>query len=510
VGSPRTTTGVLVRSPLANHWVNDCTVENVWVTDLDGRYAEVAGVHLAFAARATVQNNALTGRAPILLSGVRQCQIQDNKLCSVTRFGGNAEAAIQGRCETVEECDISGNTFFAPAGAEAGGPTARRMIWISTGRGSISRNHLARNGPADATKPLPFGGVAGTDQNVGEMILFEGNHRTMFLGHPAAADATTVTLPATVPDTPDNRLGNVKRSELPHDAAGHETPFWPPDDWDESDEAPIHQYYVTVMAGVGWGQTRHVLKREGAKLLLDRPWRVPPTAESTVVIGLMFYRNQIVGNTCTDGMTGVQLWISAVENLIAGNTVARQRKQGIYIYGNGTTMASSMPRTWNRGLSPLFFNTVEGNTTEDCADGVMVINGDDEHVPIEFPRAIGNVIRHNSAVRSRYDGFVMVSRPIKPPVDTSPSILGTIMEFNLSRDAQNGYHLAAGADGAVLRRDLAWCWNGVPSPLEGKVMPGVGFRLDPPGATACLELNEVEGPQGVSDGRVKPVVRPTP
>ena len=220
-------------------------------------------------------------------------------------------------------------------------------------------------------RPARFGGVAGTDQNVGEMILFEGNHRTAYFGPLADANSTSVTLPATLPDTPDNRLGSVERKHLAHDAQGHETPFWPPDVDDGTEEPPIGEYYVTIFSGRGQGQTRRVRSRAGQTLRLDHPWTVPPQAGSVVAVGTMFYQNLIVDNHTPDGMTGIQLWISCVENVISGNTIARQRKPGLYLYANGTTLASSMPRTWNRGISPLFWNVAEGNRTEECTAGAL-------------------------------------------------------------------------------------------------------------------------------------------
>src|SRR5208337_4537865 len=164
-----------------------------------------------------------------------------------------------------EECIFESNRVLAPHGAQAGGPTARRLLWFSTGHGSITHNWISNNvaGPPEfsGSEDLGwgrFGGVAGTDQNVGETILFEGNHRTAYFGPLAAAAATSVTLPRTLPRTPDNRLGSVERKQLAHDAAGNEIPFWPPDHDDGTEEPPIGEYYVTILAGPGQGQTRRV------------------------------------------------------------------------------------------------------------------------------------------------------------------------------------------------------------------------------------------------------------
>lgn len=500
LGNAQVNQGIAIRASDRAAWLRGCRAEGVGVADCEGKQGENCGLFIRNLREGLIRNNALWGRTPIFLSGVRQTEIRDNRLVSVTRYGGNSEAAILGRCEPVERCVIEGNVVASPPGAVAGGPAARRLLWLSTGHGSVSRNWIADNGVARAGEAgqARFGGVAGTDQNVGEMILFEGNHRTMYFGPLAAADALGVTLPATLPHTPEARLGSVKREQLAHDADGRETPFWPPDEDDGTDEPPLGEYYVTVFAGPGQGQTRRVVVRVGERLAVDRPWRVAPQAGSVVAVGTMFYRNLIVGNHTPDGMTGVQLWISCVENVVAGNTVARQRKPGLFFYANGTTLASSMPRTWNRGISPLFWNLAEGNRTEACSDGALVTSGDAPGLPVEFPRALGNVLRHNSFIQSRQNGVIITSRKSEGAADKSASVVGTIAEFNVVRDAPVAYHAAQGADGVVFRRDHAYFWDaGIASP--------VAFQIDSPDARVALDENTVEGKTGVGDKAVQEV-----
>ena len=196
------------------------------------------------------------------------------------------------------------------------------MIWLSTGRGSVDLNWIANNAPGPsvfaAGAPAGFGGVAGTDQNVGETILFEACERIAYYGPAAGAEGQSVTLPAKLPPTPDDRLGNVERKQLAHDAAGNETPFWPPD-VEGTDEAPVGEYFVTVLRGRGMGQTRRVMARRGETYQLDRPWRVPPQSGSLILVHTAFWRNHIVGNQTPDGMTGIQLWISCIENVLSDN-----------------------------------------------------------------------------------------------------------------------------------------------------------------------------------------------
>jgi len=506
LGHAQVNIGIAIRSPEPTTWLDGCRVENVRVADCDGKQAENCGVHVRNASRAVIRDCELGGRAPLFISGARRSEFARNRLAPVTRFGGNAEAAILGRCEPIEACVIEGNVIASPPGAEAGGPTARRLLWFSTGHGSITRNWIANNGAenADGAGRARFGGVAGTDQNVGETILFEANHRTAYFGPLAGADERSVTLPKTIPPTPDERLGSVKREQLAHDGAGNETPFWPPDADDGGPEPPIGEYYVTVLAGRGQGQTRRVLRRDGERLLLDRPWRVAPAKGSVVAVGTAFYQNLIVGNHTPDGMTGIQLWISCVENVIAANTIARQRKPGLFLYANGTTLASSMPRTWNRGISPLFWNECAGNRVEECSAGALVTSGDYPNVPIEFPRALGNVLRHNSFIRSRSDGVVLASRRAAADgKDTSASVAGTIVEFNVVRDAMTAYHAGASTDAAVFRRNHAYFWY----PVNNSTNAPVAFQIDEPGAAVAIEQNSVEGRTGVGEKGIVEVQR---
>jgi parallel beta-helix repeat protein len=214
-----------------------------------------------------------------------------------------------------------------------------------------------------------------------------------------------------------------------------------------------------------------------------------------VAVGTGFYQNLIVGNYAPDGMCGIQLWISCIENVVADNTIARQRREGIYLYASATTLASSMPRSWNRGIAPLFWNTAEGNRSEECATGLLVASGDDPRLPVEFPRALGNVIRHNSFVRNRDDGLTLSTGPSEAARgvrNTSPTVAGTVAEFNVVRDASIGYHSAPGNDCAVLRRNHAYFWYPV---NNSKDLP-VAFQVDTPSASVVFEANTAEDKVG--------------
>jgi hypothetical protein len=173
--------------------------------------------------------------------------------------------------------------------------------------------------------------------------------------------------------------------------------------------------------------------------------------------------------------------------------VARQRRPALYLYASGTTLASSMPRSWNRGIAPLFFNHAEENRSEECSAGVLVTSGDAPGLPVEFPRALGNVLRHNSFVRNRTEGVALASRATDAAQgDTSPSVLGTLVEFNVVRDAPVAYHMAHGTDAAVFRRNHAYFWY----PVNTSSDPPVAFQIDIPKATVAIEQNNAEDKVG--------------
>ncbi|MGC8639377.1 MAG: hypothetical protein ACP5XB_05805 [Isosphaeraceae bacterium] len=124
-------------------------------------------------------------------------------------------------------------------------------------------------------------------------------------------------------------------------------------------------------------------------------------------------------------------------------------------------------------------------------------SGDENDLPIEFPRALGNVLRHNSFIRNRTDGVILTSRSTPAGVkDTSASVVGTIVEFNVVRDALTAYHAAASSDATVFRRNHAYFWY----PVGNSTQKPVAFQVDPPRATVAIEQNSIEGIHGVPDG----------
>ncbi len=481
-GSPMVDTGVLIRHADFPRWIADTLVERVRVTGIEGKRSENRAVHFVYALRAVVRGNELWGRSPLYFSGARLCEATGNRIVPMTRFGGNATGAIQARTNILDRCIIADNVIANAPAQHGGVGTAQRMIWLSTGHGSVSNNYIARN----RSQLGRFGGVPGTDQNVGENILFEACQRYVYSGAPAAAEGATITLPATLDPTDGEDLGTVNREGLAYDEQHRETPAFPPpfSDSDGTGEGPANEYFVVVLEGPGMGQTRRIVRREGETLHLDAPWRVAPTAQSRVLVSTLFHRNLVVANEPREGMSGVQLWFTCIENVVADNIIRHHRGGALSLYGRVSTLASSKPRMWNRGLAPCHWNVFEGNHTEDHNGGASFSGGFGDEFPCTFPLLLGNVLRHNSLYEVRGTGVSVGDRGRRGR-DASPSVAGTIVEFNTVRNApQTAYAVGPLADYVVLRRNHAWFWS---PPLPGEDRHVVLAFADP--GTYALEDN---------------------
>jgi len=453
IGSELINIGIAVRSPEPNQWIDGIKIENVRVLDVGGKEGENCALYIHHAKHITVQGCDLTGGCPLYLSGVRQGQFIGNKLRGVSRVGPNSTGAIQGRTEPFSQCVIENNTFICP---EGGGPTSARMVWISTGKGSVGDNYIAGN---KAENPR-FGDIAGTDQNVGEMILLESCMRYAYYGEPEGVDVYSITLP-------------------------ENAPYLPPAEESGEFEPPANEYYVVVLGGKGMGQVRRVTSRRERTFTIDRAWDVVPDKKAKILLTTLFARNLIIGNEVINGMSGLQLWIGGWENIFARNKIANQRRQGIFLFSATSTLEPQMTATWNAGIGVLLFNTVEYNWIENTSDGILLYS-DNGGKPIEWPRAIGNVIRHNTMIKSRFNG-INISGTLSE--DKNPSILGTIAEFNFCRDQRTGISLNEAVRGAVVRRNLIYFW-------EAYLLDGKSIGLNFKGKGIVEESNNVEGPVG--------------
>jgi hypothetical protein len=157
----------------------------------------------------------------------------------------------------------------------------------------------------------------------------------------------------------------------------------------------------------------------------------------------------------------------------------------------------------NRGIGPLYFNHIEGPRCDEISCGTLVTSGKMDPLPVEFPRCLGNVLQHNSFVRSRTDGVRITGNRPADEQQSTAAILGTIAEFNVVRDASVGYRVARSAEATLLRRNHPYFWY----PVNQQPGPRVAFQVANEKAAVALELNSVEGIHGGSDRQIVPEQR---
>ncbi len=470
LGSPTVNVGLAIVGRRADQQAHHVELERVTVRDVAGKEGENAGLLVQNAHHVRVRDCVTMGQVPLLLLGARQGEFVRNRLIARRAGGNGALGAMLSRTSGLRQCVLEGNEIISSPG---GGPEVMRLAWLSTGEGgSVAENYVAHN------RGARFGGVAGLDQNVGETILFETNLRIPYYGPATGADARSVTLPQDGPD------------------------------WDALTDGaapPLGEYYVVVLAGPAQGEVRALAGRDGRTLTVDRPWHVPPTAESTVVVSQLFYRNLVIGNDMRDGMTGIQFWINGCENVCWGNRIANQRREGILLFGNATSLDSNQTPGWNRGIGAIYYNHVEGNVIEDVAYGIRVNTGDSRTAngPLEWPCALGNVVRHNTVVRARQVGIGVDNRGGVGDIEQVPgySLAGSLIEYNVVRDTPTAYLVNKRAEATLFRRNHGYFWT--PPPGEG----AIGLRIEQGAANVVQDANVYEDEVGGTDPQFPYVVQ---
>jgi hypothetical protein len=420
----------------------------------NGTHGQTAAVLARHVQGLKVRDSALYGNGPALfLEDVADSAILNNKLT------GLDEGVISAREGGVRHCIIEGNHFVA---GQKGGIAGVRALWISTLFGSSYENYIAHNRGAHFHPP------PGTNQNRGEAILLETALSHPYFGHPASTSSDSVTLPKQGVDW-DLLDANLDRRGT-----------------------SLEHYFVVVLSGRGQGQVRRVIERNHRTLHLERPWRVMPDANSIMVVTELFHRNLIISNELADAMTGVQLWINGVGNVIANNHLTNLRREGILLHGNalGKRNPFSSPSgskripVWpfgsqnrsgfNAGIGPSYFNEVLGNVVKNALIGISVTAGDFRtgSGPVAWPLSMGNTVHSNRVEGARTWGIYTGTRRHSGSVGKIPgfSVLGNIIEDNFVRNALRAYGADARTQAAIFRRNTAYFWQTLNAKSAGLVL----------------------------------------
>lgn len=254
------------------------------------------------------------------------------------------------------------------------------LQYLSDSRGSaILDNHIENLGPHPS--------VTGIDPNTKEVILFHA--RGSGLGH--------LRTPTTTADGPWLEL------DPPPPAAVKPTGGW----------------LAMVVQGPGLGQWRTITGRDGPRLRVDRPWRLPPGPPQTLLLFPAFRHHLVLGNTIDltnphDGplsdayqRIAIQQWFAGVDNVFAHNRIINAHA------GVGLFAQVQRPIAW----TTVEHNTISGPTVpapdpQWAALGLYTHN----HAPTDQLVAqfytLGNVFRDNQIARRAYGvrvGWVKIS-----------------------------------------------------------------------------------------------------
>jgi len=438
-----------------------------------GQTVAILGRHLR---SLEVRDSRIYGNGPALfLEDVADSAIINNQL------SGLGTGVISAREGGVRHFIIEGNRFAEQEDGIAG----IRALWISTLFGSSYENYIAHNRGAHFRPP------PGTNQNRGEAISMETALSHPYFGRPVKAADDSVTLP---------KKGVNWRLLKPETDERH---------------TPLDQYFVVIVSGPGQGQARRIIGRQRHTLKLERPWKMLPESNSVIVVTELFYRNLIIANKIRDAMTGIQLWINGVDNIIADNKLKGMRREGILLYSNVLGRQPNQKPVWpfgthnmsgfNAGLGPSYFNDVLGNVVKNALSGICVTAGDFRvrTGPVDWPLSLGNVVRNNRVIRARSWGVYTGTRKYKGHVDKVPgfSVMGNLIEENFVRDTLRAYGTDNRSQSIVFRRNTAYFWQS----LDKK---GAGL-VSPPQRGGLIEFHEknvFQGPAGQSGPNVPNLV----
>jgi hypothetical protein len=329
------------------------------------------------------------------------------------------------------------------------------MSWGAAGGigyGNMSHLHLARN-----SFVLEHGGDR-------ESITSDASGG-LYYGPIAACAGTTLTLPEVI-KTPDPRwIG-----------AG-----------------------VFILDGQGQGQWRRAVAYEGDKVTVDRPWDLEPDQTSRITIVWLLRRWLILDNSFTDVGISVQLYGSALEHIVAGNTTGRSA--GYHNFGMNY-----------RGLQPSWFiqwlgNQITEGNAYSAGHNNHLLSGEAHLGVFALPRdtAIADPLTYGCIVRgNRLHNNAHIAIGGTDPYNPSyvkPTTQEVIVENNEVSDSQVGIFLRRAAAGVYLHANR---FTRVVEPVRDEVeMLRLAQErrqklLAEPGPLAQWSFEEI-GPRGIPD-----------
>lgn len=348
-----------------------------------------------------------------------------------TRFGvhGGKLLALGGENVEVSDCDLlaSGCTLYLTRarGARIASNTLRMgrfgWFWLSGSDGIVFENNQCLGQDLSTWG----GGINCLDGSTfSQHVYFAGNTLSCwfggdneltsdgsggaYFGKAASANGTTLTTA--------------------------EDPKWGDRDWRGS--------AVIIIGGTGVGQYRRIVKGEGRRIEVDRPWDVPPDNTSQLTVTMYQGDYLLLNNRATD-IGVVQFYGTSLNHVCAGNVSTRTAG----LFNIGMNYYGIQPSWYVQWLDNVIdegngYDSAHQRLPRDAALGLL----GSPPTP-DFPYAInlGSIARRN---RLLSNASIEVGR-----MESVPTVQDAVVENSFVEDNDCGIEIAPGASGILLREN---------------------------------------------------------
>lgn len=214
-----------------------------------------------------------------------------------------------------------------------------------------------------------------------------------------------------------------------------------------------YPWLLTVMHGRGFGQYRHVVKVEGGKLYLDRPWDILPDSDTFFNLHTASEHNLWVDNYAGNG-SGISqfVYLAGVENIVAGHQTLVS--SGIAMYAQEAEMDERGEIT---DMGVIAYNQFLGCDLRYSGMGFCFWTHQSwtnlEDLPIPHVNVFGNILRLNvmtSGTDAEYAKNQAYWVPFERPCGIQMMGSYNLMEKNLIAGYDVGIHVRTPSRGNLM------------------------------------------------------------
>jgi len=348
-----------------------------------------------------------------------------------TRFGvhGGKLLALGGENVAVTDCDLlaSGCTLYLTRarGARIAGNTLRMgrfgWFWLSGSDGVVFENNQCLGQDLSTWG----GGINCLDGSTySQHVYFAGNTLSCWFGgdNELTSDGSGGAYFGKAAGAAGTSLTTA------------EDPKWGQRDWRGG--------VVMIVGGKGVGQYRRIVRGEGRRIEVDRPWDVPPDASSQLTITMYQGDYLLVNNHGTD-IGVIQFYGTSLNHICAGNVSTRTAG----FFNIGMNYYGIQPSWYVQWLD----NVIDEGNGYDSAhrrlprDAALGMFGAPPAPDFPYAMNLGSVARRN---RLLSNASIQVGQ-----TETAPTVRDAIVENNLVRDNDRGIEVSPGAAGILIREN---------------------------------------------------------